>query len=209
MTLEAARTESTRHIRQQPLKPIVTRKAVLMNRHWSLPMPSRQPIFALLLLALLTLHGCSKQPVTLSPTTTANAQVSAISEPQQNIAKACELVTEEEMSEILGAAVHAEPNDRSNGKTECIYTAIEGISPYVEFSVEWGSGEAAMMGVGMAAQAEPGLVDPYEGLGDQAAAVGPALMIRTGEDLVMLVFSGVHDIPSKAKRIFDTAKARM
>jgi hypothetical protein len=61
----------------------------------------------------------------------------------------------------------------------------------------------------MAAQAEPGLANPYEGLGDQAAAVGPALMIRAGEDLVMLVFSGVDDAPSKAKRIFETAKARM
>jgi hypothetical protein len=34
-------------------------------------------------------------------------------------------------------------------------------------------------------------------------------MIRTGEDLVSIVFSGVEDAPSKAKRIFDTAKARM
>jgi hypothetical protein len=119
------------------------------------------------------------------------------------------MVTAEEMSAILGAAVHAERNDRSNGKTECIYTPDGGISPYVELSVEWGSGEGAMMGAGMAAQIEPGLTNPYEGLGDQAIAVGPMLMIRTGEDLVSIVFSGVEDAPSKAKRIFDTAKARM
>ena len=53
------------------------------------------------------------------------------------------------------------------------------------------------MGVGIAAQAEPGLASPYEGIGDQAAAVGPALMIRTGEDLVMLVFSGVDERPPR------------
>ena len=168
-----------------------------MNRHWRVPV---------LLLALLELHGCSKQ--TATPASTADSQESAASAPRQD-AKACELVTEKEMTAILGAPVHAEPNDRSNGKTECIYTAVKGISPYLEFSVEWGSGEGAMMGVGMAAQAEPGLASPYEGLGDQAAAVGPALMIRTGKDLVMLVFSGVDDIPAKAKRIFETAKARM
>jgi hypothetical protein len=123
--------------------------------------------------------------------------------------RACDMVTAGEMSAILGAAVHAERNDRSNGRTECIYTPDEGVSPYVELSVEWGSGEAGMMGAGMAAQAEPGLVDPYEGLGDQAVAVGPMLMIRTGDDLVSIVFSGVEDAPSKAKRIFDTAKTRM
>ena len=32
----------------------------------------------------------------------------------------------------------------------------------------------AMIGAGMAAQAEPGLTTPYDGLGDQAIAVGPA-----------------------------------
>lgn len=174
-------------------------------------MPARHPVLAMLL-ALLTLHGCSKPPATFTSAMTAEPHASAArtaSEPQQNGAKACELVTAEEMSAILGAPVRAEPNDRSNGKTECIYSPVAGVSPYVEFSVEWGSGEGAMMGVGMAAQAEPGLANPYDGLGDQAAAVGPALMIRTGEDLVMLVFSGVDDAPSKAKRIFETAKARM
>lgn len=55
----------------------------------------------------------------------------------------------------------------------------------------------------------PGLTNPYDGIGDQAAAVGPALMIRIGEDLVTIVFSGVSEAPAKAKHIFETAKARM
>jgi hypothetical protein len=58
-------------------------------------------------------------------------------------------------------------------------------------------------------KAEPGLTSPYDGIGDQAAAVGTGLMIRTGDDLVTIMFSGVADAPAKAKRIFDTAKARM
>ena len=122
---------------------------------------------------------------------------------------ACALVTGAEMSTILGAQVVAEANDRSAGKTECIYKSASGISPYVEFSVDWGGGEAAMTAAGMMGRIEPGLTNPYNGIGDQAAAVGPALMIRTGEDLVMIVFSGVSDMPAKAKRIFDTAKARL
>jgi hypothetical protein len=52
-------------------------------------------------------------------------------------------------------------------------------------------------------------VSPYDGIGDQAIAVGPALMIKTGEDLVKLIFTGVDNAPVKARKIFDTAKARM
>lgn len=128
---------------------------------------------------------------------------------QESVASACDLVSQAEMSRILGGAVVAQNNDHSNGKTECIYNAANGISPYAELSVEWGSGEGAMAGVGILGQAEPGIASPYEGIGDQAVAVGPALMIRTGEDLVTIVFSGVDDIPSKAKQILATAKARM
>lgn len=123
--------------------------------------------------------------------------------------RACALVTEAEMSTILGVSVVAEANDRSNGKTECIYKPASGVSPYVEFSVDWGSGEAAMAATGMMGKLEPGLTSPYEGIGDQASAVGPALMIRTGDDLITIVSSGVSDVPAKARQIFNTAKARM
>jgi hypothetical protein len=142
------------------------------------------------------------------PAATAD-EANSVEAAQQAPATACELVTQAEMSRILGAPVVAQNNDHSTGKTECIYTAASGISPYAELSIDWGGGEGAMMGVSMLGQHEPGIANPYEGLGDQAAAIGPALMIRTGEDLVTLVFSGVEDIPSKAKQIFETAKARM
>lgn len=167
-----------------------------------------------LLLCLPALYGCSKPPATDASATAADRTTTATADNAATaaspvMAKACDMVTAKEMSAILGAAVSAEPNDRSNGKTECVYKPVEGISPYVEFSVEWGSGEGGMMGAGMASNAEPGLTSPYDGLGDQAVAIGPMLMIRTGEDLVSIVFSGVEDVPGKAKRIFDTAKARM
>jgi hypothetical protein len=119
------------------------------------------------------------------------------------------MVTESEMSSILGSAVVGTANDRSSGKTECIYQVAAGIGPYVEFSVDWGGGEAAMTAMKLMGSLEPGLANPYDGLGDQTSQIGPALMIRTGEDLVMLTFSGVEDSPAKARKIFDTAKARM
>jgi hypothetical protein len=117
------------------------------------------------------------------------------------------LVTVAEMSAILGAPVVAEVAKQFNGK--CTYKATSGISPYVELSVDWGDGKIAMSAMGLVEKHEPGLTSPYDGIGDQAAAVGPALMIRTGEDLVTIVFSGVPDAPAKARRIFETVKPRM
>ncbi|MEO7149499.1 MAG: hypothetical protein ABIY40_06155 [Rhodanobacteraceae bacterium] len=112
------------------------------------------------------------------------------------------------MSAILGSTVAAEPNEGSVDKTECIYKPADAPCPYVEFTVEWGDG-AAITAMGAMGRMEPGLTNPYQGIGDQAVAVGTGLMIRTGDDLVTIIFSGVDDAPAKAKKIFDTAKIRM
>ncbi|MBK7974959.1 MAG: hypothetical protein IPK07_17310 [Deltaproteobacteria bacterium] len=118
---------------------------------------------------------------------------------------ACQLVTASEMTAILGAPVAT----TADGDGKCTYQPGDGSSPYVELTIARGDGEVAMSAVGAMAKHEPGIADPYAGLGDQAAAVGPALMIRTGEDLMTIVFSGVDGAPAKARKIFDTAKARM
>ena len=110
----------------------------------------------------------------------------------------------------LGSAVvGTEPGHKSSGKTECIYQPAGGVSPYVEFSVEWGEGETAMKAAAAMGQGKPGPSDPYAGIGDQAISVGTTLWIRSGKDCVQIVFSGVNDAPAKAKKIFNTAKARM
>lgn len=122
---------------------------------------------------------------------------------------ACGLVTAEEMSAILGSTVVAEPGRPSSDKITCVYRPVKGFSPSVEVSLEWGGGEGMMVAMGTMQHIEPGISNPYEGLGDQAAAVGPALMIRRGEDLITLTFSGVGDATRAAKKIYDTAQARM
>ena len=122
---------------------------------------------------------------------------------------ACSLVSADEMSKIFGSTLQAVANEGSADKTECIYSPAAGISPYIELTVEWGEGETAMRAVGSMSRAEPGIADPYAGIGDQAAAVGTALMIRTGEDLVTITFSGVDDAPAKARQIFATLKAKL
>lgn len=168
---------------------------------------------AILLIALASAYGCSRpaEPFVAGPEAQAAGQSVASTETSGKITEACDLVTAQEMTAILGSDVVAQPNDGSNGKTECIYQSgnSEGSSPYAQLTVEWGSGEAAMTAMGMMGRIEPGITDPYEGIGDQAAAVGPTLMIRSGEDLITIVLSGVDDMPATAKKIFATAKARI
>jgi hypothetical protein len=174
--------------------------------------PTR-PAFAILLIALASAYGCSRpvEPFVAGPEAQAAGQTVASAKTSE-ITKACDLVTAKEMTAILGSDVVAQPNDGSNGKTECIYQTgnpVEGSGPYAELTVEWGSGEAAMTAMGMMGQIEPGIADPYEGIGDQAAAIGPTLMIRSGDDLITIVLSGVDDMPATAKKIFATAEARI
>jgi hypothetical protein len=139
--------------------------------------------------------------------TVARAARKAAAKPVRTPPAPCALVTAAEMSAILGTAIVAEP--RQGGATECNYKPASGISPTVKLTVDWGDGKIAMASAGMMGRREPGLTSPYDGIGDQAVAVGPALMIRTGDDLMTIVFSGVSDAPAKARRIFETAKGRM
>jgi hypothetical protein len=174
-------------------------------------------VFAGLLLALPALDGCSKPPAEAAPAAVAASPPSASvpsasvpEKPSREDARACDLVTPQEMSTILGTVVvGTEPEHKSSGKTECTYKPADGVSPYVEFSVEWGEAETAMRAAGAMGQGKPSPDDPYAGIGDQAISVGTSLWIRSGEDFVQIVFSGVNDAPAKARKIFDTAKARM
>lgn len=154
-------------------------------------------------LAALLCAGCDshKKPVDALPPSAKAA------DPVKQ-ATACEMVTQSEMSAILGVAVAAKDTTHSAGETACTYAAPSGF-PTVQMAVDWGDGEAAMGAFEMLNRNEPGIGSPYNGVGDQAVAIGPTLMIRTGEDLMKLIFSGVDDAPTKARKIFQTAKPRL
>jgi outer membrane protein OmpA-like peptidoglycan-associated protein len=121
---------------------------------------------------------------------------------------ACEMLTAAEMSTIVGASVAAE-RDEGNGTTTCRYKPADRSTPYVELKVEWGGGTAAMMAAGFLSKHEPGIADPLAGLGDEASAMGPALWVRVGEDLLNLTLSGLEDDIAVAKRIVTTMRPRM
>lgn len=179
----------------------------------------------LLVVALVSLApcigACSKSPDGSGSSSASNAsgsdssaraQVAAAMAREKATPKACDLVTAKEMSAILGSEVAATAHDNSNGKTECIYQTDKPIThstPYADLSIDWGDAESAMDAAGFMNKHEPGIADPYEGIGDKAVAVGPTLMIKTGEDLMTIILSDVDDVPGTAKKIFNTAKPRM
>lgn len=170
---------------------------------------------AAILVLTVALAGCgaSKQKGGIEPASaernapSAEAAV-ALARAQKPTAKACEMVAEAEMTRILGTTVTAKDLTHSSGETDCKWAAPSGF-PAVELEMDWGDGEVAMGAASAMNRHEPGITSPYEGIGDQAIAVGPALMIKTGDDLMQLTFTGVEDAPLKAKKIFDTAKPRM
>lgn len=173
-------------------------------------------------LLLATLTGCADPAspgAQASSAANASAGADATSAPMASQAgvaaatsakpTACTLVTADAMSTVFARAMQSEPNEGAVDKTECIYKPADAPSPYVELTVEWGEGEAAMRAAGAMSRAEPGIVDPYAGIGDQAVSVGTTLMIRKGDDLVTITFSGVDDAPAKAKAIFAIVETRM
>ncbi len=158
-------------------------------------------------LVATVLAACSKQEAAVPAATAAAPASAAATVPAKRVATACEMVPPAAMSAILGGAVTAKANDRLNGQTQCIYTAVAGISPYAELKVDWGDGKIAMQAMGMANKAEPGITNPLEGLGDRAVQIGPTLMIRSGEDLVTIIFSGVDDVLPRGRKVFALVKA--
>jgi hypothetical protein len=161
-------------------------------------------------LPVLMLVACSTREKTVPESQQTTAAAANTPDPQRKPTVACAMVTPAEMSAILGSSVTAEPHDDDGGnKTECIYKGATPHDPYVEFTVNRGDGEGAMTAQAMLGQSQAGLTHAYAGVGDQAYAVGPELMIRNGDDLVTLLVIGVTDAPATVKRIFDTAKPRM
>lgn len=155
-------------------------------------------------MALASFAGCSKPEPTVAVVAAAPFTSVPIAASEKRAMTASVMVSPDEMAAILGAVVA-----KGHGDGQCIFSAVNSPSPHAELMINGGDGEIAMKSVGMMNRHEPGIVDPLAGLGDQAAQIGPAFMVRSDKDLVTIVFSGVDDVVPKAHRIFETAKARM
>ena len=192
-------------------------------------------LFSFCLIAVLG-SGCSKEnPVsvdaTAAPSATATGTMAVTPDSKQHV-NACDMVTQSEMSAILGGEVTAAPggNDRPPSSTECIYSQVDGWrpdveptsfaemqaapGPYAELQVDWGGGDIQALGTaaGLAQTAAPaGAVDPLAGLGDRAYQVtADQVFISTQGDLIMIRFPPrSSEVVAKARRIYETAKPRM
>jgi hypothetical protein len=122
---------------------------------------------------------------------------------------ACALVSGEQMSKILGGTVTTETVNSGGGNTKCIYMAASGSRPYAELAIDWGMADAGMTAMNIGGQLEPGMTDPYEGLGDRAYAVGPVVMIAHGQDLISLLVMSDGDPNDKLREIFAVVAAQI
>jgi hypothetical protein len=157
-------------------------------------------------MAAVLIAACSKPA---SPAVAADSPAPAVKIHR----KACELVTATEMSAILGMSVVAKPDERSKMHSVCAYTPSGGASgPAVALSIELGAGPASMGAAGIAATNSPaGMVDPLQGIGEQAVQVqaGQMVMINTGDDLLEIDYGDVADPLLKVRRIYEIARPRM
>ena len=198
-------------------------------------MRAHQNVLVSVFLSAVLGSGCSKDnPASVDATTpsaTATETVAVTPDTKKHVS-ACDMVTQSEMSAILGGEVTAAPggNDRPPASTECIYSQVGGWrpdveptsfaemqaapGPYAELEVDWGGGDPQALGTaaGLAQGAAPaGAVDPLAGLGDRAYQVTPdQVFISTHGDLMMIRFARrSSDVVAKARRIYETAKPRM
>jgi hypothetical protein len=162
-------------------------------------------------LLALQLGACSKpagdSAATDAPATTAAA--TPASAPAATPAlSACELVTAAEISTIMGTELNATPSPPRGTRTECTYMPKAGAASYAILAIAPGEGEAAMQGLGVAGNIDPALARSLEGIGDQAVMNGEMLNVRRGADLVQITLSGVDDVPGRARRVFETLRAK-
>ena len=107
---------------------------------------------------------------------------------------ACSLLSQEQMSAILGGAVGAPQGKEGADTTSCRYSpaAENALSPYAHIDIDWDAGEEAMAGTRMAAKvmgkdAGMSVAQPIEGLGDEASSmIGGVTNVRKGRAYIQI-----------------------
>lgn len=130
---------------------------------------------------------------------------------------ACSLVSQEEMSRILGGAVAAPQGKEGPDETSCSYSpaAENAMSPYAQVSIDWDAGEEAMAGSRMAAKvmgkdAGMSVSKPIEGLGDEASSmIGGVTAVRKGRAYIQVTLGMQSQASEKGIAIAKAILARI
>lgn len=171
-------------------------------------MNTNRHLLPALLICVSSLVGCSDSrspPASAAAPDTSSQPSAPDAEHQAKVVEACKLITAEEIKALAGEPLEATPD----GKTGCVWQAANSALPHIEFKIDRGSAEIAMTAFGMLAKHEPGISNPYDGLGDEAVAIGPSVQIKRDEDLITIIVMGVDDNEAAVRKIYETATARM
>ena len=167
-----------------------------------------------LIAGLLLTAGCAKEAASPADILAAEAGMSKSSPSHQRL-RACDLVTQTEMSAILGSPVLASlgGNEHPPGSTECIYSPASGSGHATELEVDWDGGDlrALSFAASTTGSLASGEVDRLRGIGERAWHVsGSQVFISTQGHLMIIRFSpDIEDIDSKARRIHAAVKDRI
>lgn len=133
------------------------------------------------------------------------AAVAESAAPPGNRMSACEMLNASEMTVLLGGEVSAQPS----GAAKCVYSPVAGSAPQAELEIERGKAEAAFRALAKNGRIAAGEPNPLAGLADQAAQVGPMLLVRAGADLVKITVSGAKNGPGALRAIFMLVRPRL
>lgn len=130
---------------------------------------------------------------------------------------ACSLVSQEEMSRILGGALAAPQGENGVATTSCTYSpaAEDAITPYAEVKIDWDAGEEAMMGTRIAEklmQRDAGfsVSEKIDGVGDEASMmIGNVMNVRKGRTFISITLAMQSEPKEKGTAIAKTILARL
>jgi hypothetical protein len=173
---------------------------------------------AFIVLAIATAPACQTNAADRSsaspPAIVSTLPIGSASSARPGHPAACSLITQEEMSRILGGAV-ATPEAR--GALTCTYRPAvpETLTPYAEVKIDWNGGEQAMTGMrlagrAMGADAGFSVFEKIDGVGDEASMmIGGVMNVRQGVILITIDLRMQSDAKEKGSAIANTILARV
>jgi hypothetical protein len=172
----------------------------------------------LIAFALAAASACdpdlSDRSIASRPATVANPPIQAASAVRRDHPSACSLITQEDMSRMLGGGVAA---PEARGALTCTYRPAvhDALTPYAEVKIDWDGGEQAMKGMRLAGRAmgqDAGfsVFEKIDGVGDEASMmIGGVMNVRKGMTLITIDLRMQSEANQKGSAIAKTILARI
>src|SRR4051812_29346859 len=180
----------------------------------------RRSVLTILVGAAALSVGCGSSKAAAPVDGAADANSSAVTTVARKVPArptACAMVSQEEMSAILGGAVAAPQGKEGADTTSCHYSPANenAISPYALVDIDWDAGEEAMAASRIAARvmgkdAGMSVSQPIEGLGDEASSmIGGVTTVRKGRASIQITLGMQSHAKDKGTATARTILARI